>query len=203
MKSVAILDIQCGNIHSVNHALKTIGVDARIINRRDELKNADAIILPGIGHFDQAIKQLTELKLLSPLKQHIDSGKHFLGICLGMQVLANSSEEGELVGLEIFNQQISELKNQEFTTFKVPHSGWNTLNIVKDCALLKGISVSDEFFFLHKYCWKGDSDEVFAVTNYGQNFASVVGRENCWGVQFHPEKSHQAGLRILENFISL
>lgn len=203
-ETVHIINLGQGNISSVQRAVQTLGVQTCITNSVNELQSAERIILPGVGHYDLAMNFLRNNNLLAVLKQHIQDNKPLLGICLGMQLLANESEEGNTKGLGIFDAEVKQLKTDDSMRWKIPHNGWNTLTIKSPCALLEGISETDELFFLHQYYWKSaPGNEVHATTRYDSEFASVIGKDNVWGVQFHPEKSHAVGLRILSNFLNL
>lgn len=202
--NVAVLDIQCGNIGSVLKALENAGATAKTVNTTVDISEATHLIIPGVGHFDRAMKHLENAGLISAIQQRVANNKPTLGICLGMQIMAVKSDEGELAGLQLFDAEIRELRPQDTQRYKVPHNGWNTLEAQNHCLLLDGISANDEFFFLHKYVWQSHADaEVFATTTYAIDFPVIIGKGNCWGVQFHPEKSHDAGLRLLHNFMRL
>ena len=203
-KTVHILDLNTGNVGSVAKAFHSLGANAEIVRSKVDLQNATHLVLPGIGHYGTAMERFVQLDLLDTVLKHINDNKPFLGICLGMQMLSTHSEEGNCKGLGIFDANVRELKVSAPTKFKIPHNGWNTLKKVKDCPLLENISETDEFFFLHKFAWDSPGQtEVFAVTAYESSFPSVIGSGNCWGVQFHPEKSHEAGLQMLKNFMAL
>jgi glutamine amidotransferase len=200
---IHIVSLNGGNISSVINALELLGVQWKIADTPDELNHARNLILPGIGHFGSAMSYLNEKGFTEILRAKILEQKiPTLGICLGMQLLAQSGSEGNTAGLGIFDSSVLELKATDTFRYKIPHNGWNTLVIEKQCALLDGITERDEFFFLHKYIWKSKTGfEVFAETSYESSFPSVIGSGNCWGVQFHPEKSHEAGLQLIKNFV--
>ena len=192
-----------GNVSSVVNAFHQLNVDCTVIRHSNDVLQASHLILPGIGHFSNAMTRLEELDLVGATKVHIQNQKPFLGICLGMQLLASFSEESQSNGLSIFNATIKEMLVSNSEQFKIPHSGWNTLKFKQNSPLFNGLSENDEFFFLHKYHWSGHENNTFATTEYEHEFPSVIGSNNCWGVQFHPEKSHDSGLRLLENFLKL
>jgi len=204
-KTVHILSLNGGNITSVINALEKIGAHGKEVQTKSDLEQATHLIIPGIGHFDRAMNYLIEKDFIETLITAIQEKRiPTLGICLGMHLLGNKSDEGESKGLGIINAETHQLKVKNALHYKIPHNGWNTLNIEKACALLDGINEDDEFFFLHKYAWKSEAGpEVYATTSYEMDFPSVIGIENCWGVQFHPEKSHEPGLQLLRNFIQL
>lgn len=201
---VHVLDLHTGNVGSVAKAFQSIGADVKIAGSKADLENATHLVLPGIGHFGTAMKQFADLDFLETVLQHIKEDKAFLGICLGMQLLSQYSEEGNCNGLGIFEATIKQLQVSDPIRFKIPHNGWNTIEIVKDAPLLKGISETDEFFFLHKFAWNSyNQSEVIALTEYDIKFPTVIGNNKCWGVQFHPEKSHESGRKLLSNFLNL
>lgn len=200
---IHIVSLNGGNVSSVINALEQLGVQWKIADSQVELDNARNLILPGVGHFGSAMNYLNEKGFTEILRAKIlEQRTPTLGICLGMQLLAQSGSEGNTTGLGIFDSSVLELKATDSVRYKIPHNGWNTLIIEKESLLLDGIEETDEFFFLHKYIWKSKTgSEVFAKTSYESSFPSVIGSGNCWGVQFHPEKSHEAGLQLLKNFV--
>ena len=201
---VHILDLNTGNVGSVAKAFTAIGAEVKIVRTKTDLENATHLVLPGIGHFGTAMERFVQLDLLDSVLQYIREDNAFLGICLGMQLLSGFSEEGNCKGLGIFNAQVKQLSVPDTIHFKIPHNGWNTLKKVNDCPLLENISETDEFFFLHKFAWhSSNQSEVIALTEYGIEFPTVIGRHKCWGVQFHPEKSHESGRKLLSNFLKL
>ena len=203
-KVVHILDLNTGNVGSVAKAFASIGAEVKIVCTKTDLEDATHLILPGIGHFGTAMERFTQLDLLDPVLQYIREDKAFLGICLGMQLLSGFSEEGDCNGLCIFDARVKQLLVTDSTKYKIPHNGWNTLEKVKDSPLLENISETDEFFFLHKFAWHSSNQyEVIALTEYEMKFPTVIGYKNCWGVQFHPEKSHESGRKLLSNFLKL
>lgn len=203
-KRIQILQLNSGNIDSVATAFRKIGVEVQLVTQRSELSSSASIVLPGIGHFQHAVNHLKNVGLFDPVLEFASKDHPILGICLGMHLLASHSEEGDTEGLNLFDARVKEMKMENTVRFKVPHNGWNTLNIEQQTPLLKGIDNTTEFFFLHKYAWQTqNSTEVFATSTYESDFPVVIGKKNCWGVQFHPEKSHAAGLQLLENFIRI
>lgn len=196
--------------------LRKIGAEAKLSNDRNVILGAGKLVLPGVGSFDTGMKNLAQLGLI-PLLNEVVIGKRtpILGICLGMQLLGKSSGEGALPGLGWID-----FRNERFTfgentpgsdtagghrgALKIPHMGWNNIIIRRDSALFAGLTEDSRFYFVHSYhavCEK--SENVQAETNYGYDFASIVGQENIYGVQFHPEKSHKFGMRLLKNFAEL
>jgi len=195
---IAILDYEMGNVGSIKNMIEHIGFDSVITHDFQLLNKSTHLILPGVGSFDQGVKNLKERGLFDYLKQ---SKKPILGICLGMQLLGNSSEEGYEKGLELidFKNLKFKLENKKL---KIPHMGWNTVEVLKsESPLLKNISSGDRFYFVHTYFAKTKNSEVAILSsNYGFDFIAGVGHKNIYGVQFHPEKSHHFGMKVLKNF---
>lgn len=200
--SIAIVDYGMGNIGSIKNMLKKIGVDSKITADIFEIRNAYKIILPGVGSFDRAMENLKSLKLIEVLnKKALIDKVPVLGICLGMQLLAKDSEEGKLSGLGWINANVLKFKS---STLKVPHMGWNTAEIIKEHKLFEKMYPEPRFYFVHSYYFKcDDSKDRLTNTEYGIDFTSAVCNDNIMGVQFHPEKSHKFGMRLLENFAKI
>lgn len=203
-QTIGIADYGQGNISSVENALVRLGAEVRIVADPAGLKSADKLVLPGVGNFDRAMNNLKQSGLAAAITDFAASGKLLLGICLGMQLLGSRSDEGDLPGLSLLDGEVIRLQPADTFRYKVPHNGWNTLTDRRESPLLHGITDEDHFFFLHAYRWKTVSgNEVLASTEYGQSFPVVTGRGNIFGVQFHPEKSHESGRKILGNFLNL
>ena len=201
---IAIIDYGMGNIHSVNKALQLFGAKTIITNKTKDILSADKAVLPGVGAFDDAMQELKNQDLISALSSHIKNKKPFLGICLGMQLLFEESQEAkETKGLGILKGRV--VKFKEGKTLKVPHMGWNQLNeVAGSCPLLKDISNGSFVYFCHSYFPEPENTDVIAAkTSYGLNFASFVWQGNIFGMQFHPEKSQSVGLKMLKNFVEL
>lgn len=201
---IAIIDYGMGNIHSVQKALETLGASVSVVTTVEEIKKAEKLVLPGVGAFADAMEELETKKLTGALCQEINKGKPFLGICLGMQLLFESSQEaGRKKGLGIIKGGV--LRFADKPGRKVPHMGWNSLYLKqKGCPLFKGIEEGAYVYFCHSYYGSpSDKTTVAATTDYGQKFASIVWRDNLYGVQFHPEKSQATGITILKNFVEL
>jgi glutamine amidotransferase len=201
---IGIIDYGMGNIHSVKKALEFCGAKTKIIRTYRELSSVDKLVMPGVGAFADALDNLKKLKLFEPLLEYLNNNKIFLGICLGMQVLFEKSQEAEnKKGLSFFKGEILRFKSKG--NLKVPHMGWNNLIFKnKDCPLLKGISDGAYVYFCHSFYPKVfDKKIICATTRYGIEFASVIQDLNIFGLQFHPEKSQSVGLKVIKNFVRL
>lgn len=198
---IAIIDYGMGNLRSVQKAFEKVGAEALITQTPEDIQKADKVVLPGVGAIQPAIEKLKPLGAVTAIQQAIDNGKPFLGICLGFQLLFESSNEGGNVkGLGILAGTV-----ERFTSLKVPHMGWNQLNIKQaSCPLWTGINENANVYFCHSFYVKPkDPKLVSTTTDYGIEFASSIAKDNVFGVQFHPEKSQVVGLKILENFTKL
>ncbi|MDD5166329.1 MAG: imidazole glycerol phosphate synthase subunit HisH [Candidatus Omnitrophica bacterium] len=201
---IAIIDYGMGNIHSVNKALEFYGAKTIITNKPGKIKECEKVVLPGVGAFDDAVTELEKQGLIPALKEHIKNKKIFLGICLGMQLLFEESREAKIKkGTGILKGGVEKFRNSK--ELKVPHIGWNQLNKTSDnCPLLKDIPDNAYVYFCHSYYSKPKDDSIVAATcNYGSDFTAVVWQDNIYGMQFHPEKSQDIGLKMLENFVNL
>jgi len=200
---IAIIDYDMGNVRSVSKALEKVGSEAVVT--RDPLVIADAshIVLPGVGAFRDCMRNLEEYGLITPIMKSIASGKPFLGICLGLQLLFEESDEfGVHKGLGVIKGRVVRFKDAP--GLKVPHMGWNEVTKAKDSALLEGIKDGEFFYFVHSYyAVPSDRSIDLTTTGYGIDFTSSVEAGNVMACQFHPEKSQKAGLRVLKNFSSL
>lgn len=199
---LAVIDYGAGNLRSVVHALRALGVsDMQVVQDGAGLRGARRIILPGVGAFGAGMQQLGEKKFIDPLVAAIHAGIPCLGICLGMQFLFERSDEmGEHVGLGLLPGHVTRFPPH--ATLKVPHMGWNLLTRQKASPLLAQVKPDSKVYFVHSYCCVPDFEEdVIASTDYGVEFASAVQRGALFGVQFHPEKSQQVGLQMLRNFL--
>lgn len=194
---IAIVDYGMGNLRSVQKAFEYLGYDAAITDQSKALENASHIVLPGVGAFRDAIAALKAKDLDGMIKKEVAEGKPFLGICLGMQMLFDrSSEDGEYEGLGLIGGEVVRFD----TDLKIPHIGWNTLYYNKRTALFDGID-DNYFYFVHSYhAAKVAKEDIETTCVYGYEFVASVNRDNIWGVQFHPEKSGDTGLKVLKNF---
>lgn len=201
---IAIIDYGMGNIHSVNKALGLFGAETIVTNKPKDILSCDKAVLPGVGAFDDAMAELEKQGLADLIRKFIKNGKPFLGICLGMQLLFEASEEAvKTKGLSVLKGRVKRFEEKK--GFKIPHMGWNQLiKASADCALLKDIPDNSYVYFCHSYYPEPKDLAVIAsTTEYGKDFTSAVWKDNVYGVQFHPEKSQKAGLKIIENFVKL
>jgi len=200
---IVIIDYGMGNLRNVQKGFEKVGFEATVTRSKREIGNASAIVLPGVGAFRDCMQNLEKYGLVEPLLQSIAEGKPYLGICLGMQVLFSESEEfGSHPGLNVIRGKV--VKFRPDPEHKVPHMGWNTVQIERESPLLQGIDGGDYFYFVHSYYGVPERrDCVSTLTTHGVAFASSLRMENVFATQFHPEKSQQKGLRILENFARL
>lgn len=196
---IAIIDYGAGNLHSVKNALDFLGVQSVITSSADEILSADAVILPGVGAFGDCMACLEKMNLIETTRQAAKSGKPFLGICLGLQLMFEESEEAPGVkGLGIFKGKIVKIPDRGL---KIPHMGWNSITLNKDSRILEDNSF---VYFVHSYYLNTDEEDlVSAYTEYGEKLAIAVERDNVFATQFHPEKSGDVGMEILRKFVSL
>ena len=196
---IAVLDYGGGNVGSVLKAIEYLGFSGERVDSPAVLQAADKIIFPGQGHFGAMMKGLAERQMLPPLREAFAAGKPFLGICLGLQALYESSEEAPgVTGLGLLPGCVTRFQG----VFKVPHVGWSQLVLRHDTELFRGVANGSFVYFCHSY-YGPVTDEACAITEYGQTFAAGIERKNVCAVQFHPEKSGEVGLKVLENFLSL
>ena len=200
---IAIIDYDAGNIKSVEKALQYLGCEAEITRDKDVIMNADHVILPGVGAFGDAMKKIRDYDLETVIKDYVATGKPFLGICLGLQLLFKESEESPgVIGLDLIPGMIKRIPDAE--GLKIPQIGWNSLEIMPDKKLFKGVKQGSFVYFVHSYYLECDNEaDVAATTFYSTKIHASVEHENIFACQFHPEKSSEAGLTILKNFISL
>jgi glutamine amidotransferase len=202
---IALIDYGAGNLRSVHKALKYVGAKVKVVTQPAEINGAAAVVLPGVGAFDDCINALRKQELLEKSCEFIRTGKPFLGICVGYQALFERSEEFNscAAGLSIFGGPVVRFKEQE--GLKVPQIGWNQLHLRKpNCPLFKDIREGSYVYFVHSfYPQPQDQSIVAAETEYGDAFASAVWKDNIFATQFHPEKSQEIGLNMLRNFVAL
>jgi glutamine amidotransferase len=200
---IAIIDYQMGNLRSVQKAFERVGHAAEIVNEPEKIAAADKVILPGVGAFGDAIAELRRRELVEPIREAIASGKPFLGICLGLQLLFDVGYEGgRHEGLGILRGEVRRFDLPP--EFKVPHMGWNECRIRRPAPILKGIAEGTHVYFVHSYYVVPADPEVVAIeSDYGSPFCAMIWRDNLFATQFHPEKSQDQGLRMLKNFAEL
>jgi glutamine amidotransferase len=200
---IAIIDYRMGNLRSVQKAFEKVGCQAIITSDPEEAARAEKIVLPGVGAFGDAMEELRHRSLVEPIREAIDAGRPFLGICLGLQLLFETSDEGgEHRGLGVLPGAV--VRFHVPPPYKVPHIGWNQVRIRRPAPILRGIRDGAHFYFVHSYYVVPADDEVVALeTDYHRPFCSMVWRGNVFAVQFHPEKSQKDGLQLLKNFAEL
>jgi glutamine amidotransferase len=222
-KTIAVIDYGMGNLRSVQKALEVSGANAKVTCLQKDIEKADKLVLPGVGAFGEAMRELKRRELVDPIKDAIRSGKTFLGLCLGLQLLFEKSEEDPGVkGLGIFKGEVKRfvvrgqwsVDRKKKQTLKVPHMGWNTISRHvagprttvhgprSESSILKGVPDGSYMYFVHSYYVKPEDKSIaLTMTDYGIDFVSGVHKDNIYALQFHPEKSQELGLRILKNFV--
>jgi glutamine amidotransferase len=202
---IALIDYGAGNLRSVHKALKFVGADVRIVTRPEEIGDARALVLPGVGAFDDCINALRKQELLNASLNFIKTGRPFLGICVGYQALFEASDEFNscAAGLCLFGGRVVRFKEE--SGLKVPQIGWNQLHIKQPgCPIFRGIDEGAYVYFVHSFYPQAKDPSIVATeTTYGQTFPSAVWKDNIYATQFHPEKSQRVGLQLLGNFVSL
>ena len=198
MGSIAIIDYGAGNLRSVQKAFECLGHDARFVSDASALDGASAVVFPGQGASPQAIAALNRHRMADPVREWIAAGKPFFGVCLGLQLLLDRSEEGDTPGLGVVPGEVKRFS----PGLKVPHMGWNSVALTRPNPLFEGVPEESYFYFVHSY-YAAPRDEswVAGATQYGVAFASVLARDNVVATQFHPEKSGMVGLRLYDNFV--
>ncbi len=202
---IHVVDYGTGNVGSVLNMIRKVGGEARASGDAVELSRATKLLLPGVGSFDNAVQKLTKLGLPDLLRDKVREGVPLLGICLGMQLLSDGSEEGVLPGLGLIPGLVRHFSfGPECADLKIPHMGWNRIRRRKAHRLLDGLDENSRFYFVHSYHYQcQDEADVLLETSYGYDFTSGVQRENVIGVQFHPEKSHRYGMQLMKNFVGI
>ena len=203
---IAIIDYGMGNVGSIKNMFSKIGVESIITSKEEDLLASNGIILPGVGAFDKAINNLSKLDLFKTLNEiAVNNKKPILGICLGMQIMAKFSEEGTVKGLGWIDAKVKKFNFIEnYKNLKIPHMGWNKLSLKKKSKLISDDEVSSRYYFVHSYYFSPNNEkDVLAETEYGIKFACAIEKDNLFGVQFHPEKSHKYGMKILKNFSNI
>ena len=202
---IGIIDYKAGNIRSVKNALSYCGVKFELVSDPEKLLKCDKVLLPGVGAFGEAMAKLKNANLDEAIKEFVASGRYFLGICLGMQLLFDKSEEfGSTGGLGLVSGKVVKFDESKFSAnLKIPHMGWNTLEFTKQTPLNAGLESSVYAYFVHSYHAVCDDEFALAKTTYGYEFVSAVCKDNVFGFQPHPEKSHDKGIQIIKNFTEL
>lgn len=199
---ILVVDYGMGNLRSVSKALEKVGAKVRISSAPEDILRADKLIVPGVGAFKDAMAELKSRRLISPIKKFVETGKPFLGLCLGLQLIFSKSEEGGLIkGLDLIKGKVVRFRSKKL---KIPHMGWNQIELRAKCPLLTGVPEGAYVYFVHSYyAVPEDKKYVAAWTDYGIKFPSVIWSDNIYATQFHPEKSQGLGLKILRNFVTL
>jgi len=202
---LVIVDYGMGNLNSVKRTLDRMKVNSVISSKPKDILDSEKIILPGVGHFGKAMFNLKELDLVDPLHEAVlVRQKPILGICLGMQLMTKGSEEGDAAGLSWFDAEVIKFQVADKLRHKIPHIGWNKIQIKKESSLMNSIPEFSDFYFLHSYYVKINNQfEILNETHYDFFYPSAIEKDNIFGVQYHPEKSHDVGARLLKNFIKL
>jgi glutamine amidotransferase len=196
---LALIDFGIGNLRSVEKALGAVGADVRLTSDPEVILNAEKVVLPGVGAFRDGMIGLQERELIEPIRTVIQKGTPFLGICVGMQLLFDESEEhGRHKGLGLLKGKVKRFDDAELI---VPHTGWNRILISKEHPLLDGLETGSYAYFNHSYYCDGLQDDTLAYTEYGVRYSSMVQQGSIYGAQFHPEKSQRVGITILRNFV--
>ena len=202
---ISIIDYGLGNVEAFQNAYRSLNVKVQVCKTHHDIAASKKIILPGVGSFDQAMKLLKKNEMIDIIKELVlVKNVDILGICVGMQILLGSSEEGKEIGLNFIEGSVRKFINNKTKQYPLPHMGWNTIEIDKEEPLFKSIENNSEFYFLHSYYVNPiNKKDTISETFYINRFCSTIKRQNIYGVQFHPEKSHQNGIKILENFYKL
>ena len=205
LHKIAVLNYGCGNVKSIYNMVKHVGGNPFIANKTKDLEKTKLIIIPGVGSFDNGMDKLNTNNFSEILKERVlDKSVIVIGICLGMQLMFETSEEGKKRGLGWFNGSVKSIQNLiSSKTLKVPHMGWNNINIKKNKKIFDKLDNQSRFYFTHSYyCHCEDKNDIIAETAYGKNFTSAINKENIYGFQFHPEKSHKFGKILFYNLIN-
>lgn len=202
---ISVVDYGVANVGSMLNMLRKVGADAQVVSTPDGVRSAKKLILPGIGAFDHGMTALADRGLADPIRERArDAGVPILGVCLGMQLLGLASEEGTLPGLGLLSARSVRFRFDAATPHKTPHMGWAAVAKAHDSPIFEGLDAEPRFYFVHSYhlvC--DDSADVLARATYGVEFTAMVNRANVWGAQFHPEKSHRFGMKLLGNYAAL
>jgi len=202
---IAIVDYGMGNLKSVKKAFESLGFSTNVTRSAEEILNSEGLVLPGVGAFGDCMRNLEEYNLARPIKSFIEKGKPFLGICLGLQLLFEESEESPgVTGFGILRGRVIRFRRTDAEKLKIPHMGWNQVKNQKELPILKGIPSGSWFYFVHSYFPEPEDKGIGVLkTTYGIEFTAAVEKENIFACQFHPEKSSTLGLKILHNFATM
>ena len=202
---ITIINYGLGNVHAFVNAYKFMGVDTVIANDPSILSKSSRIILPGVGSYDHAIEKLNSSGMRDKLEYMVINKQiPLLGICVGMQILGEFSDEGDQRGLGWINGCVKKIDDKNLAKPKLPHMGWNFVNLKRDNSLTGNLDNFSKFYFLHSYYFEANNEnDIITTTTYGKEFTSALNKDNIYGVQFHPEKSHDNGLQILKNFLKI
>lgn len=196
---IVIIDLNLGNVGAIKNMLRKIGVDSKVSNKKNDILSATKLILPGVGSFDTGMINIKKKGILNCIEKKVK--KEFipiLGICLGMQMMMQRSDEGKQKGLGWIKGEVKKFRLNEL---KVPHMGWNKINVVKETKITDKLDLNSKFYFVHSYYVSvNNSDDIVSLSKYGLEFTSAINHKNYYGVQFHPEKSHKFGMALLSNF---
>lgn len=204
-QKITIIAYGMGNLNSVKRKFSRIGINALISNITSDISKADKLILPGVGHFQKAVENLRKLQLWDEINEAVlTKKKPILGICLGMQLMANFSEEGNCYGFGWFDAEVVKFHVKDDLRFKIPHMGWNQIKSLKNSQLMNNIPENSEFYFVHSYHIRCNNElDKLNESEYESTFTSAIEKENIFGVQYHPEKSHNVGEQLLKNFVNM
>ena len=203
---IVVVDYGCGNLNAFINSFKRLNKKAIVATRREDLKNAKNIILPGVGSFDHVMKSFNNSGLREEVEKKVLNDKvRVLGVCAGMQIMSNSSEEGVEKGLGWIPGEVKKIRQDQLIyPTKLPHMGWNEINQTNNNSFFKEIKNGSRFYFVHSYYFECHNEsDIISKTEYGRSFASAINKNNIFGVQFHPEKSHQNGQKLLKNFTEI
>lgn len=203
---ISVIDCGIGNLGSIVNMLRYLKIDSKVAKTPEDILQSKKIIFPGVGNWDNAIKRMHQEGIVDLLAYQVLEKKiPFMGICLGMQLLSNASEEGSLPGLGWIDGTVKKFRFEQPAItgkkFNVPHMGWNTIHVLKPALLTKNLPINSRFYFVHSYYFDCTNEENILMTSiYGDIFTCAVNKDNIWGVQFHPEKSHKFGMQLMRNF---
>lgn len=201
---ISIVDYGVGNLGSIVNMLKYIDVECQIVSEPDQISKSQKIILPGVGNWDHGMTQLNEKGLIKSIKKKvIEENTPLLGICLGMQLMLDRSEEGKLPGLGLISGFVKKFQFEDTHNLRVPHMGWNEILIDKENIISKYVNEKDRFYFVHSYHAVVENQDSLYSCEYGYKFSCGIQKNNLWGLQFHPEKSHKFGMKLLQGFAEI